>query len=338
MNSPGTTNIYDRRTVSVVIPHYTTPVLRQCSIATCGDIFIAMNSIFNRLAVVAPTIEADLSIFNKNLRRLECQLKSANIDFLFVVIFQSKNTGMRAHVNDIYGSFCKVLHSDVLNVSHARNLGIEYIEELDFQGRVLFFDSTISFDKSVWEVFKSPQTTFLPLWFTHVNWTSIKTTSRIKCSQEASVKMTIADVFYRAYVWSAFFSVNLLKGLRFDERFGVGPDAIYQGGEDVLFIVNAFLKNGSEACSFPCCDVYHPPRPLNFSKHLKYARGTGAMFGCLIRSCESSRYRVLFIVFLMLSVCNALLRCLLLRKYSFLILKLRIFGFLDSINGSQVRL
>jgi len=295
-----------------------------------------MNSIFNSLAVVAPTIDADLGIFNKNIRRLEYQLKSSKIDFLFIVVFQSKNSEIQTQVNENYGSFCKVLHSDVLNVSHARNLGIEYIQSVDFQGRVLFFDSTITFDESVWDIFNSPLTTSLPLWFVHVNWTDIKVTTRIEYSQLALIKMTISDVFYRSYVWAAFFSTNLLKDQRFDERFGVGPDAIYQGGEDVLFVVSAFLKNESEAYFSPCCHAYHPPRPLDFGKHLKYARGTGAMFGCLIYSFRSIRYRVIY--YLLLSVCNAFLRCFLLKKYSFSILKLRISGFLDYIKSSNTNL
>ena len=292
-----------------------------------------MDSIVNSLAVVAPTIDADLRIFSKNLRRLECQLKSSNIDFLFIVVFQSKNSNMRKKIDEDFGSFCKVLHSDVLNVSHARNLGIEYIQSVDFQGRVLFFDSTISFDKSVWVAFKSPLTTFLPLWFVHVNWSDIKKTARLKYSQLTCIRMTISDIFYKSYVWAAFFSTNLLKDQRFDERFGVGPDAIYQGGEDVLFVVNAFLRNASQAYLFPCCDVYHPPRPIDFGKHLKYARGTGAMFACLIYSFKAIRYRIIF--YLLLSICNACLRCLLFRKYSFLILKLRIFGIFDYIKSSQ---
>ena len=293
-----------------------------------------MNPIVNHLAVVAPTIEADLSVFFKNLKRLESQLKLANIDFLFVVIFQTKDDGLRTQVNDVYSSFCKVLHSNVLNVSHARNLGIKFIEESAFEGRILFLDSTIYFDESVWEVFKNPQTRYLPLWFARVRWTCIKPSPSITSAQNSPIKMRITDVFYGAYVWAAFFSTDLLRGLRFDERFGVGPDAVYQGGEDVIFIVDAFLKNNSQAYFFPCCDVYHPPRPLNFSKHLKYARGTGAMFGYLIHSCKERRYRMLFVVFWVLSICNALLRCLLLRKYSFQILKLRIFGFFNFINGS----
>lgn len=283
----------------------------------------------NRLAVIAPTVEGDLTVFFDNMKNLESQLIFANIDFIFIVIFQTKNVSLSSQFDGLTGPSFYVIHSTVLNVSHARNLGLEFIEKFNFKGRVLFLDSTICFDKTVWDVFKSQQLFCMNLWFCRIIWAGFE--SVLSKSNEVIFpeKMTVTDVFYGSYVWSAFFSANLLRGLRFDERFGVGMDAIFQGGEDVLFITDVFLKNNSEAYFLPGCRVYHPPRPLNFSKHLKYARGSGAMFGSVIYSRKPGRYRLLFCIYFLLSICNSLLRCIFFRKYATQILRLRISGFLD---------
>ena len=47
-----------------------------------------MDPIANRLAVIAPTVEADLAVFLGNLRKLESQLILADIDFIFVYIYK----------------------------------------------------------------------------------------------------------------------------------------------------------------------------------------------------------------------------------------------------------
>lgn len=290
-----------------------------------------MGPIANRLAVIAPTVEADLAVFFDNLKKLESQLISANIDFIFVVIFQTRNASLPSLFDGVTSSFCNVLHSTVLNVSHARNLGLEFIEKSLFEGRVLFLDSSIFFDHTVWEAYNSHQTSSLRLWFVGVCWKNYNSMSNFSNNTVSLKKMDTTEVFYGAYVWSAFFSTNLLKELRFDERFGVGEDAVFQGGEDVLFIIDAFLKNKSKADLAPYCYVFHPPRALDFSKHLKYARGTGAMFGCLLSSHKPRRYRALFFVFFGLSIGNSILRCVLFKKHSIQILKLKITGYLNYV-------
>lgn len=286
-----------------------------------------MDPTANRLAVIAPTVEADLAVFFGNLKKLESQLILADIDFIFVIIYQTRNANLPLLFDSFTSSFCNVLHSTVLNVSHARNLGLVFIEKSLFEGRVLFLDSSIFFDRTVWEAYNSHQTSGFRLWFVSVCWENYDKSSNFSNSTVSLTKMDTTDVFYGAYVWSAFFSTDLLKGLRFDEHFGVGEDAVFQGGEDVLFIIDAYLKNKSKADLAPYCYVFHPPRALDFSKHLKYARGTGAMFGCLLSSHKSPRHRALFFVFFGLSICNSILRCVLFKKHSIQILKLKITGY-----------
>ena len=286
-----------------------------------------MGSTANRLAVIAPTVEADLTVFLNNLKKLELQLITADIDFLFVVIFQTKNAHLPLIFDGLTSKFCSVLRSTVLNVSHARNLGLEFIEKSLFEGRVLFLDSSIGFDRTVWKAYNSDQTSDFRLWFVTVCWKNYDSTFNFSDNTVSFKKIETTEVFYGAYVWSAFFTADLLKGLRFDERFGVGEDAVFQGGEDVLFIIGAFLKNKSQANLAPYCYVFHPPRALDFSKHLKYARGTGAMFGCLLSSHKPRLYRALFFVFFGLSICNSILRCVLFKKHAIQILKLKIIGY-----------
>ena len=286
-----------------------------------------MSHTANRLAVIAPTVEADLAVFLDNLKKLKSQLITADIDFIVVVIFQTRSAHLPLIFDGFTSKFCNVLHSTVLNVSHARNLGLEFIEKSLFDGQVLFLDSSIFFDRIVWETYKSHQTSSLRLWFVEVCWTNYDSTSKLSKNIVTLKKMDTLKVFYGAYVWSAFFSTDLLKGLRFDERFGVGEDAVFQGGEDVLFIIDVFLKNKSKADLVPYCYVFHPPRALDFSKHLKYARGTGAMFGCLLSSPKPRGYRALFFVFFGLSICNSILRCVLFKKHAIQILKLKITGY-----------
>ncbi|MBC7751334.1 MAG: hypothetical protein H7Z73_06390 [Candidatus Saccharibacteria bacterium] len=297
-----------------------------------------MHTITNRLAVIAPTVAVDLVVFVDNLKKLQSQLISADINFIFVVIFQSRNASLPLLCDGLKSSFCNVLHSTVLNVSHARNLGLEFIEKSQFEGQVLFLDSSIFFDRTVWEAYNNHQTSSRRLWFVEVRWKNYVGTSKLSKNTVALKKMDTMKVFYGAYVWSAFFSTNLLKGLRFNECFGVGEDATFQGGEDVLFIIDAFLKNESKADLAAYCYVFHPPRPLDFSKHLKYARGTGAMFGCLLSSHNPLRYRAMFLIFFVISICNSTLRCFWFKKNSIKILKLKINGYWNYVCNQPVRL
>ncbi|WP_336209831.1 hypothetical protein [Enterobacter sp. P82] len=134
-----------------------------------------------------------------------------------------------------------------------------------------------------------------------------------------------ADPVYNTYVWSYLLRVDNLKDLRFDTNYGPGVNTRYKSGEDVIFLFDYFSENNLvKVSSDKNVAVYHPPRPTDYSKHLLYAYGQGALFRKLIKKHLSTKIIVDCILFFG----NAVFRCVLLKKNSLAILLNRLKGFI----------
>lgn len=134
-----------------------------------------------------------------------------------------------------------------------------------------------------------------------------------------------ADPMYNPYVWSYLLRVENINDIRFDTNYGPGANTLYKSGEDVIFLFDYFSKtNLVKVSGDKSVAVYHPPRPTDYSKHLLYAYGQGALFRVLIKKHLSFK----LVIDCMLFFGNALFRCVLLKKNSFAILLNRLKGFI----------
>lgn len=76
-----------------------------------------------------------------------------------------------------------------------------------------------------------------------------------------------------------FYPAGLLRGLCFDERFGVGSSTSWGSGEDTDFLLNV-LARGHEAIFVPHLSIYHPwvgAESMTREKARFYALGFGAL-------------------------------------------------------------
>ncbi|MEZ9855722.1 hypothetical protein AB4347_16990 [Vibrio breoganii] len=137
--------------------------------------------------------------------------------------------------------------------------------------------------------------------------------------------LKIINPVYFTHVGSYLLKVSDIKNVRFNEEFGPGDLSNFNCGEDTLFLFDLFSKRQSyRACKSSFLSLYHPPRDSDFSKHLYYAKGQGAMFGVLVNKHRS--FSTLLDCCLFFG--NAIWRLFLMRRNSLQILKFRVFGFL----------
>ncbi|AUY77095.1 hypothetical protein [Escherichia coli] len=140
-----------------------------------------------------------------------------------------------------------------------------------------------------------------------------------------NIRIEKCNPIYNSYVGGFLFRVSKIKELRFHLGFGPGKYTKCKSGEDVLFLFEYFERQNITL--YPInrkIAVIHPPRPSDYSKHLLYAYGQGALFRFLVH-----KYKRMSLFYdLILFFGNALVRCLLFKKKSFQILYNRLKGFI----------
>lgn len=209
-----------------------------------------------------------------------------------------------------------------LGVSNARNLCIEKSIELksDF---LLFHDATIYWPLNAARfIFKHRSAFETPK--VNVIFNNPRSINIEKNGNDKGIILK-ADPMYNPYVWSYLLRVKNINAIRFDTNYGPGANTRYKSGEDVIFLFDYFSDNRDIVIpSDKHVTIYHPPRPADFSKHLLYAYGQGALFRDLCKKHLSFK----LIVDCVLFFGNAIFRCILLKKNSFSILLNRLKGFI----------
>ena len=239
---------------------------------------------------------------------------------LFIIVLQGKDSIAIDSIPTIDNYL--ILHEKKMGISNARNICIEYASKNDF-GFILFHDSAIFWPLDSARYLELRKSGELP---PKVN-LCFGDAKKQESSPPSWVKSNVNPI-YDTYIGSMLLKLDVISDLRFNLDHGPGEYTYYKSGEDVLFYFEYFKRQGSfnvyEAHEI---NIYHPKRPLDFSKHLLYARGQGRVFRVLLKNYFSMRVlRDVFLFFM-----NAILRCALMRKNSFKILRERLYGFFTEV-------
>lgn len=216
----------------------------------------------------------------------------------------------------------KVIYMSVTGISCARNEGLKEAESQNCRW-VIFHDASIFWPRNSVEFVYQNRYSQIP--------------PRIKLRFSNGIDMKFDSLngkekkinpIYDTYVGAVLFDLRKLNLLRFNESHGPGEMTTFKSGEDVLFLFSYFSANKSFAV-FESVDqlIFHPPRPIDYGKHKLYARGQGRVFRVLLSKYFSLRLALDCILF----IGNAIVRCILLKKSSFSILRDRLAGLFDEV-------
>ena len=279
-----------------------------------------------KLLVITPILYSELdenidSLYRSynNLRKIFCD------ECIFLMIVQSKTfDGTNWKKDNLELKLgAEVVITNTLNVSIARNLGIIKSKKENFS-HVIFHDCSLfySLDSCVF-LHKYAEGNSIPKVKVSFSNKSCYLKKEVLLGNQLSYTTRNINPIYDPCIGAYIFKVKNLTNL-FDESLGPGSDTYYKSGEDVLFLFSYFFYiNSFIALESNSLFVKHPPRPLDFSKHLLYAEGQGYLFRNLLFKYTSIRLvKDLFLFFL-----NGIFRVIMLRKNSLTILKLRFQGF-----------
>ncbi|MDK9606492.1 hypothetical protein [Lelliottia wanjuensis] len=209
-----------------------------------------------------------------------------------------------------------------MGVSNARNLCIEKSIECGAK-HILFHDATIYWSYTAAQ-FMFDQKTKIETPKVHLCF-SDSHDSRKVTDLLTDVEVRQINPIYNTYVGSYLLRVSNIKNNRFNNNYGPGSKTQYKSGEDVLFLFDYFKDNNLVV--IPRSNnvvIYHPPRPSDYSKHLLYAYGQGALFRELLKNHKSGKLLLDCLLFFG----NAFARCFFFKKNAFSILLNRLKGFI----------
>lgn len=200
-------------------------------------------------------------------------------------------------------------------VSVSRNEVLEYAVEFDFN-YIIFHDACAFFSKSA-GMFISDN----PSKYTK-KITQVYSEEVFECY--AGKRFYKANPIYQTYIGSYLLNLKYINH-KFDEGRGPGSLLDLHSGEDVLFLFEYFRNAGGfiveELVGSGC---FHPPRSKDYSKHLLYARGQGALYRIILERYLSARLVRDFIIFCV----NSFFRVFAFKKNAIKILILRFKGFI----------
>jgi hypothetical protein len=184
------------------------------------------------------------------------------------------------HFND-----AEVIQTDILSASHARNIGIEYAIHNNFDG-IIFHDASIEYPINFLDIaslaFAEHQSSLVRA---NIQWKARRQNpGEEKPIKQLKLQKTTPNAIRHSYVWSYIFPVHNLTCIRFDTNLGPGRNTSYNCGEDVLFLLD-YINHTKPLHLYTATNiaVRHHPRPSDMSKHLKYAKGQGALYRHLLK-------------------------------------------------------
>ena len=286
-----------------------------------------------KLNIILPAIESERDLLRENLSRLLSLLEDADIiNYAVYIIFQTGSPD-----EEIIPSPCppqvKVCAVSFYSTSKARNLGLSMVN-LDAENYVYFLDCDAVPSRSFFEMLKQVFFNDIPLSCGSVRWGEKEMESPCSMQRGDSMERSSRPLWkiMQHFLWAYIIRGDLIGFVRFNERVGPGKETVLKSGEDMLFFYEVVKANRiASVDEFPRCAVYHPARPSDLSKELKYAEGQGALYRYLL--CKMSlpwdaRLGVGILFFLFIG--NAFFRAITFRHNGFKILKNRLHGVLSS--------
>lgn len=285
------------------------------------------------LLVVIPVLYREWLHYRESLLLSVSNIYGEFDDVVFYFVFQDK-TVSELDVCDsrlLQKYPCEIIFSDILNVSAARNMGIQRAKCLGLKF-ILFHDCSVMYPKSSLRFLKLNSGSLESHYIAQLKVVfddyrviyDLGGDDGIEILETSSFILSKVNPIRDCYLWSYLFLVDKIEST-FDEGIGPGESTTYKSGEDVLFLFDYFAM-GEILYSKVALSaiVLHPPRPSDYSKHLLYAKGQGRLFRLLLCSYPKDvtvwKYFALFWG-------NALFRVFLLKKNSCSILIHRVLGF-----------
>ncbi|EMK6668397.1 hypothetical protein V9J75_001873 [Vibrio fluvialis] len=267
------------------------------------------------ITLLSREYKANKGVLAKSISNIsnDCKLLNVPVDFVFVE--QSEDVFSERSDEYLYDNM-QIVKTNYCSISNARNILIDHAKS-NFYDYIIFHDVSIFFPKHsvkfLLENVVHGITPKLKVFFGDVE-------GDVGGSKDKSRRII---PFYDPYIWSYLIKVKDIHSI-FDLDLGPGVDTKYKSGEDVLFLYQYFSAIGSfDVIESGSKKVYHPKRLDDYSKHLLYSKGQGALYRRVFKMrVEPYVYLCIFIFFL-----NAIRRVVLLKKNSIKILLNRVNGF-----------
>lgn len=249
------------------------------------------------------------------------------------VLFVCQGTDFdRDKVVSILGKTCAFdcIETHQPSLSAKRNVGVKYAHRHNFDF-CYFQDSFVYCSESFVRASNQFLESRFDFMYSNIEWSDYR-------ENEESVPMIgssreVDSSVLRGFLWRYFFRVHALDGVLFNESVGVGADTRIQAAEDSLFLLRMNQRNPKWLVSFyPNSLVFHPPRPSDFSKHVKYSYAQAVFFRYLIGQ-QISVHAIAQVVLFFGNAIYRYIRCL---PNSKQILLERIKGFCDFKNERSI--
>lgn len=201
----------------------------------------------------------------------------------FLVVYQSESGG-DDQVSELMEEDVETIHSSVFSASRARNMGIDYAVENDFDF-ILFHDASLVFSPHFLTLARASMSLGKNVIARgKVTW---KEEGLFRTDNDKGQKLYFRR-FFRVmpypYIWLYVFPVKDLESTRFNEEIGPGKNVFPNCGEDVMFLLDYFSAQPKKGLLIDHdALVFHPPRNSDKSKQLEYARGQGRLYRMLLR-------------------------------------------------------
>lgn len=278
------------------------------------------------LALVTPVTDAELPAYREVLETVLTNLARAEVAADLVVVVQTRGGPADPVLDFLRRPGIDLVVTDRYSASRARNVGIGRIRRGEHR-RICFLDADAVPGVGLLRSVRSRLADDEDVLVGRVRWHE-GTPPADADAAAPGVRVPIERCLFGTYLWSAFLpaAAVLDTGVRFDESIGPGEDTRLKSGEDVLFLAELAEAAGlRHAVRFDACAL-HPARPSDYSKHLFYAEGQGALFVRLLRKRLRRPLKASVLASFGLSLGNALLRVVALRPRSLPILGLRLRG------------
>ena len=218
------------------------------------------------------------------------------------------------------------------SVSKARNRGICVAVERGYH-YILFHDAYVFMTRSFIESIDKGIEQNKEILFGKAKWDENFTDYNHPSHVSLHFKKVKPNVLRDAFVWLYLFRVDLIEDLRFNEKIGPGKNNPIGAAEDVLFFYTLFSAKSPILYYCPNALVVHPPRPLDFSKHLSYAKAHGVLYRYLLGRKSCPYYVYLYFI---LHVLNTVYRIITLKPNALKIAEERFAGFIDLDNKRKL--
>lgn len=281
--------------------------------------------VMNGLVLVTPVTDAEIPAYREVFAAVRRHLDRAGVRAGHVVVVQTRDAD-RLDLGFLRRPDVELVTTDRFSASAARNLGVARLR----RGRdryVCFLDADAVPSVGLLRSVRPRLADSGELLVGRVAWHRGPAPDG---PEEPSVaeRAPVARWLLSTYLWSTFLPVPAVldPAIRFDESIGPGEGTRLKSGEDVLFLARVVAANGLTHALRFASPAHHPARPRDFSKHLAYAEGQGALFVRLLRGPLRRSLKAAVLASFGLFLGNGLLRVLLFRRRSVTILALRLRG------------